>query len=200
MALMLEGNLPESVAEARETLRLFPGHTSPKFQLAPSLTKNHQYEEAVPAIRDAIAALPNFSPLHKFLGICLFQTKHTAEAIRELSWYVNADPGDAEGHYYLGSALRAAGREEEAKAQFSPCASQTPVAVAPEKRPLRSVRGFAARPADLLFCRSDVGNWQIPMRHKDLEAALLFFLIAGLVGIELFDQRFLIRIGGCGES
>jgi predicted Zn-dependent protease len=118
MALMLEGKLPESVAEARETLRLFPGHTSAKFQLAASLTKNHQYEEAVPAIRDAIAALPNFSPLHKFLGICLFQTKHTAEAIRELSWYVNADPADAEGHYYLGSALRAAGREEEAKAQF----------------------------------------------------------------------------------
>jgi len=68
--------------------------------------------------RDAIAALPNFSPLHKFLGICLLQTKHKAEAIRELSWYVNADPADAEGHYYLGSTLRAAGREEEAKAQF----------------------------------------------------------------------------------
>jgi len=115
---MLEGKLPDSIAEARETLRLFPGHTSAKFQLAASLTKNHQYEEAVPSIRDALVALPNFPPLHKFLGIGLFQTKHAAEAIRELSLYVNTDPADAEGHYYLGSALRAAGREDEANAQF----------------------------------------------------------------------------------
>ena len=51
----------------------------------------------------------------------------------------------------------------------------------------------------LLFPRRDVGNRQIPVREKDLEAALLLFLIGGLVGIELFDQRFLVRIGGGGE-
>jgi len=118
IALMLEGKFPDSIAEARETLRLFPGHTSAKFQLAASLTKNLQYEKAVPAIRDALVALPNFPPLHKFLGISLFQTKHTAEAIRELSLYVNMDPADAGGHYYVGSALRAVGREDEANAQF----------------------------------------------------------------------------------
>jgi predicted Zn-dependent protease len=62
------------------------------------------------------------------LGICLFQTKHTAEAIRELSLYVNTNPADAEGHYYLGSALRAAGREDQCPVSPGPC-SQTSVAM-----------------------------------------------------------------------
>ena len=126
MALMLEGKLPGSVAEARETLRLFPGHSSAKFQLAASLTKNQQYQEAIPAIRDALVALPGFNALHKFLGISLLKTNHTEEGLRELSWYVKAEPSDPEGHYYLAAALRAAGREDEAKEEFRLVPSQKP--------------------------------------------------------------------------
>ena len=46
----------------------------------------------------------------------------------------------------------------------------------------------------------DVGDGEIPMREKDLEAALLLFLVAILIGPELLDRRFLIRIRRGGEG
>jgi len=62
-------------AEACETLHLFPEHTSAKFQPAVSLVKNRQYDQALPAIRNALVVLPSVPALHKFFGICLLQKK-----------------------------------------------------------------------------------------------------------------------------
>jgi tetratricopeptide (TPR) repeat protein len=73
-------------AEAHETLRIFPEHTSAKFQFVVSCVKNRQYDEALPAIRNALVVLPGVPALHKFLGICLLQKKQTADAIDQLTW------------------------------------------------------------------------------------------------------------------
>ena len=58
------------------------------------------------------------SSLHKFLGLCLFQKKQTDYAIAELDLYVHAEPNDPEGHYFLGTALRDAGRQTDSESEF----------------------------------------------------------------------------------
>jgi tetratricopeptide (TPR) repeat protein len=101
-----------------ETLRIFPEHMSAKFQLGLALARNQQYDEAIPALRNALAFLPNLPTLHEYLGISLLRTRKIADAIEQLILFVDAAPTDAEGHYFLGVALRSNGREDEAHAQF----------------------------------------------------------------------------------
>jgi Flp pilus assembly protein TadD len=118
LAFMAQRNVAGAIAEARETLLIFPQHTSAKFQLGVALAQNHQYEEAIPALRSALLVLPNVPSLRKFLGISLLQTEQIDDAIAQLTWYVRADAADPEGHYFLGTALRTAGRQTEADLEF----------------------------------------------------------------------------------
>ncbi len=82
---MVQGKFAEAAAEARETVRIFPEHSSAKVQLAISLAQEHQCDEAIPALRNAVLAMRGMSSLHKFLGLCLFQKKQTDYAIAELA-------------------------------------------------------------------------------------------------------------------
>jgi tetratricopeptide (TPR) repeat protein len=56
--------------------------------------------------------------LRKFLGIALVETGDTASGIEQLSSYVKIAPDDAEGHYYLGVALRLKGSFSDAHTEF----------------------------------------------------------------------------------
>jgi Flp pilus assembly protein TadD len=105
LALIGQKQFPEAESESRETLRIFPDRARPK--------------EAIPAVQNALLVLPQTPALRKFLGIALFETGDVAEGIRQLRLAVKDAPDDAEGHYYLGAALRSDGRLAEAHAQFA---------------------------------------------------------------------------------
>jgi Flp pilus assembly protein TadD len=60
------------------------------------------------------------------LGFCYVSTKQPAEAIDPLTQYVLSDPDDAEAHFLLGSALKAVGKQDEARTQFQEAARLEP--------------------------------------------------------------------------
>jgi Flp pilus assembly protein TadD len=140
LSMTLQRRFPEAELESREALRIFPQHISAQFTLAHSLTNERKYKEALPVIREAMAAWPNMTALTKFLGIALVETGETATGIERLSSYVKLAPDDAEGHYYLGVALRLRGSSEEAHGQFleavrlQPNNPQFEAAAHPDKR------------------------------------------------------------------
>ena len=63
--------------------------------------------------------MPEMPEPRKLLGICLFETGEIDEGAKQLNLYVTNTQEDAEGHYYLGVALRLKGRSEEARSQFA---------------------------------------------------------------------------------
>jgi Flp pilus assembly protein TadD len=70
-------------------------------------------------LQNLVVALPKMPEAKKFLGISLFETGEVDGGFSHLSLYVRSVPQDAEGHYYLGAALRMTGRLEEARSQFA---------------------------------------------------------------------------------
>lgn len=118
LSMTLQRRNAEAEVESKEALRIYPLHQSAKFTLAHSLINQHKYKEALPVVREAMVALPSMTPLRKFLGIALVETGDTSAGIEQLSSYVKLAPTDAEGHYYLGVALRLKGSSEEAHGQF----------------------------------------------------------------------------------
>src|SRR5215467_4072027 len=59
---------------------------------------------------------------------------------------------------------------------------------------------LGGRPRTRLFLgRGDVRNRQIPVGEQYLEAPLFLLLVGRLIGIELFDERFLVGNGGRGQ-
>jgi tetratricopeptide (TPR) repeat protein len=89
------------------------------FTLGVSLVHEQKYKEAVPLLQDAIIALPQIATIRKLLGISLFETGEIERGTSELTSYVKNSPEDAEGHYYLGVALRLRSHLEEAHSQFA---------------------------------------------------------------------------------
>jgi hypothetical protein len=71
------------------------------------------------------------------------------------------------------------------------------IAVRADGRKRQAARAIA----DMSFLgRSDVRHGQVPMSLQDFEAALFFFLIRGLIGIEFFDQGIFFGIGSGGDG
>jgi tetratricopeptide (TPR) repeat protein len=154
LSMTLQKRFPEAELESREALRIFPQHISATFTLAHSLTNQRKYKEALPVVRQAMAAWPTMTALTKFLGIALVETGDTTSGIEKLSSYVKVAPDDAEGHYYLGVALRVKGSSAEAHLEFlealrlQPTNVQYEVAAHPELAPPATDSGLGPKPED----------------------------------------------------
>ncbi|HKV62416.1 MAG TPA: tetratricopeptide repeat protein [Candidatus Acidoferrum sp.] len=154
LSMTLQKRFPEAELESREALRIFPQHISATVTLAQSLTNQHKYKEAIPVVRQAIAVWPSMAALTKFLGIALMETGDTAAGTEQLSSYVKRAPDDAEGHYYLGVALRVKGSLDGAHAQFlealrlQPNNPQYEAAVHPDAAPSATRPVLGPKPDD----------------------------------------------------
>ena len=119
LSLNAQRQFAEGESESREALNIFPANHSAMFSLGMSLTYQHKYKEAIPVLQNLVVALPKMPEARKLLGICLFETGEVDGGYSHLSLYVRNVPQDAEGHFYLGAALRTMGRSEEARSQFA---------------------------------------------------------------------------------
>ncbi len=119
LSLTAQKQFLEAESESREALRIFPEDHSAMYALSLSLAHEHKYEAAIPVLQNAIAGLPKMPELRKLLGISLFETGEIDKGISQLNWYVKNMPDDAEGHYYLGAALRSRDLSQEAHSQFA---------------------------------------------------------------------------------
>jgi tetratricopeptide (TPR) repeat protein len=119
LSLVAQKQFAEAEAESQEVLRISPGDHAAQFALAIALAHEHKYKEALPVLNSAMAVQPNLPELNKLTGVSLIETGEVAAGIDQLNLYVKAAPEDAEGHYYLGVALRLKGSTDEAQAQFA---------------------------------------------------------------------------------
>ena len=117
-ALATAGRDLEAVPEAREALRIDPEHKSALTILGLSLARSGLYAEAIPVLRKALLSSVNLPLIHKHLGGCLLHTRDFDGAIKELTTFLEANPNDAEAHYFFGVAFREKGNTSDAEIQF----------------------------------------------------------------------------------
>jgi len=117
----------EAVPEAREALRIFPGHKAARIELGISLARSGQYKEAIPVLRDVKFMAPQLPLIYKHLGGSLVHAGGDFdEAIQYLNLFLKTNPDDAEAHYFLGVALRGVYKTDAALAEFREAARLEP--------------------------------------------------------------------------
>lgn len=126
-ALMGRNRNQEAIPEAQEALKIYPRNKSALMALGIAMTRSGQYADAVPIVRQGVEHIREMPLLKKSLGVCLLHTGDLDGAIEQLTAYLNAASNDAEGHYELGAALRAKGKNDEALAQFQEAHRLDPV-------------------------------------------------------------------------
>jgi len=113
-----QGQNEAAIPELRESLRIFPAHQGTIMLLGLTLTRTGKYDEAIPILKLSAQLNQKVTYVEKMLGFCYVSTKQPAEAIDPLTQYALSDPDDAEAHFLLGSALKAVGKQDEARTQF----------------------------------------------------------------------------------
>ena len=90
------------------------------FETAMTAYVSERFDQAVPALRVALAAGVDPAPAEFFLGSSLLMTKHAAEAAAEFAKVIalGDTPYLAEAHFYRAKALLRLGRTAEARAEL----------------------------------------------------------------------------------
>lgn len=132
LAQLLEeqGGFDAALVHARHALRLDTGHTGARYQVASLLAAMDQSEAALPLLRDVAADWPWHHATQYALGQALVRQGKEAEGrahleraeelraldvrIRQAQDAVTRAPGDPYAHAHLASALRMAGRYDDA--------------------------------------------------------------------------------------
>jgi tetratricopeptide (TPR) repeat protein len=83
-----------------------------------ALKQQDRFEAAEAELRKATALDPRLPEAHFTLGVVLWQTGRTAEAVPSFQAAIAARADYAEAHYMLGTVLRQQGRTDEGVAEF----------------------------------------------------------------------------------
>jgi Flp pilus assembly protein TadD len=108
-----EGRIAEALTEAREAVRLFPGHSRAHSLVGTLLYRQQQYDAALAAFRQALHLNPELSEAAAMAGATLVRLKRHKEAVPVLQRAVRLDPADAQSWGNLGVALRKLGKNVE---------------------------------------------------------------------------------------
>jgi tetratricopeptide (TPR) repeat protein len=117
-AVLLDSNVEEAMAHAREALRLNPDHAPARNNLGLAMRKLGRLEEARAQYMEALRINPDYAPAHNNLGYVLQESGHIEEAISQYEEALRISRNYPEAHYNLGNALQMTGRTEEAVAQY----------------------------------------------------------------------------------
>ena len=86
--------------------------------LANTLVRKKQLDQAIPHYEKAIALRPDYADAHYNLGIALLQEGRLDEAISHWQRTVSIQPNDTEAHVRLGDALIRVGQIENAIVEY----------------------------------------------------------------------------------
>jgi tetratricopeptide (TPR) repeat protein len=109
-----QGLSDEAVEAYRKAIKLDPGSASAHYNLGSALARSGQFAEAERHLRSALKKSPN-AQTYTGLGIVLWQTGRTDEAIVNLRAAIEADPKNEVAHRTLAQALESLGRTDEAR-------------------------------------------------------------------------------------
>jgi Flp pilus assembly protein TadD len=109
-----QGLSEEAVEAYRKSIKLDPGSASAHYNLGSSLARSGKFAEAERHLRSALKKSPN-AQTYTGLGIVLWQTGRTDEAIANLHAAIEADPKNAAAHQTLAKVLDSVGRTDEAR-------------------------------------------------------------------------------------
>jgi tetratricopeptide (TPR) repeat protein len=102
-----------ALAEFRRVLDMDPVHVPAMLQLALTLIKEGQHEQALPYAEKAVATKPDFFAAHNALGRALLELDQVDRAIQELETAARLAPTSAQTYFALTRAYQRAGRKED---------------------------------------------------------------------------------------
>ena len=117
-ALLLESNVEEAMAHAREALRLRPGHPPALNNLGLAMQRLGRLEEARTQFMEALRIDPAYAQAHNNLGYVLQESGHFDEAMAQYREALRISRNYTEAHYNLGNALQMTGHVEDAVTHY----------------------------------------------------------------------------------
>ncbi|HEY8966203.1 MAG TPA: tetratricopeptide repeat protein, partial [Candidatus Methylacidiphilales bacterium] len=120
LALVQQGQWQNSVTLFTRMLEVGPNHSLAHFNLATGLLEQGDLDGAVDHFRQCLALRPNYADARNLLAQTLLRLKppRVDAALREALIACRIAPNSFDAHHTLGAAYEAAGRKEEAAAQF----------------------------------------------------------------------------------
>jgi arylsulfatase A-like enzyme/Flp pilus assembly protein TadD len=97
-----EGNYEEALAKMQELVREYDSDAGITYlEFGKYLFRRGKYQEAVSALRSAVARIPDFPSAHYELGLALIKTDQWEAAVPEFQTAVERQPTSAQFHFYL---------------------------------------------------------------------------------------------------
>lgn len=128
---LLEGRVAEAAVHLRRAVGAAPGDRDARFNLAVTLRAHGALLEALTDARAAVALEPSFPRAQALVGTLLHLANDLDGAKQCYARAVALAPGYRVARYYLGCALRAGGRRDEARAPPPASPSSLPAARPP---------------------------------------------------------------------
>jgi Flp pilus assembly protein TadD len=116
--LQIRGDLPESVAQFTEAVRLRPNDATANNALGAVLLASGRAREAVPHLATALRVRPDYFDAHYNLGNALASEGDFAQALEHFGAAVRLNPADANAEANLGSAFAEMGNHKEARLHY----------------------------------------------------------------------------------
>ena len=124
LALSLQNQDSEAIAELRKTLELKPGLYEADLNLGILLLRNKRVPEAVPVLKEAVEAKPGVVRPNLYYAQALLETGDVAGAERYYTIAAEADPKSAAAHTGLGGVMLAESKLPEAAEHFRAAGSK----------------------------------------------------------------------------
>jgi Flp pilus assembly protein TadD len=120
------GNLTDAVRDYEEVLRVQPGLTQARSNLAAALATMGRFDEAIAAYQVSLEQSPKNSEIRKNLALVYYSTGDAADAIREFRAVHEAHPEDRRVVLLLTECLLRTGKPGDAAALLEPLAEARP--------------------------------------------------------------------------
>jgi tetratricopeptide (TPR) repeat protein len=110
--------IPEARVELEAELKINPHHAGALHDLGDSYLQEHQPEQGLPYLQQAVAADPQNPDIHRDLGTAYTQLKEFSKAVPEYKIGLSNDQ-DGSVHYKLAKVYQALGQKENADHEFA---------------------------------------------------------------------------------
>jgi tetratricopeptide (TPR) repeat protein len=112
-------DVEKAKTEFEQELKVDPGNASAEFMLGETARQAGQWDEAIVRFSKAADLDVSFDEAYLALGMSLNSAGKFSDAVAPLETYVKRQPGDAAGHYQLGTAYARTGRKQDATKEMN---------------------------------------------------------------------------------